>query len=150
MIRVSLNDAFLARYISQCPTRKQCHMKVVDIMDWKKTDLDLGVLCSKLWVRYFYFVIPISLKNVVTFYVPNGVNVRFVHHVPGAYHTFQNSLQSLDPQSDQQVLLNLLKGVHVIRITHEGPFMWKASQSQWSVCIHNSYPPFLIHCAVIV
>ena len=48
-----------------------------------------------------------AIKNVITFDVSNGADVRFVHRVFWVLRTFHIVLFFPDPQFDHQVLLNL-------------------------------------------
>ena len=56
MIRVSLNDAFLARYIhvTHGYTHNQCQVTAVDIMGCMTPNLDLGVFKNKIWNKIFH------------------------------------------------------------------------------------------------
>ena len=71
-------------------------------LSFKKT----SSLKTFLWI----FPHPNFMTNTITFHVTNSVNIRFVYRVLWVYRVFQMSLQSLDLQSDQQVLLNLFWG----------------------------------------
>ena len=48
MNKVSLNDAFLVRYISEGPTRNQCHVTAIEIIGRRTPNLDPQVLCCKI------------------------------------------------------------------------------------------------------
>ena len=53
---VSLNDAFLVRYISGGPTRNWCHVTAIDIIGRRTPNRDAEVFCCKIWskiVSYF-------------------------------------------------------------------------------------------------
>ena len=51
MNKVSLNDAFLVRYISEGPTRNQCHVTAIDIIGKRTPNLDPEVFCCKIWSK---------------------------------------------------------------------------------------------------
>ena len=57
MNKVSLNDAFLVRWISEGPTRNQCHVTAIDIIGRRTPNSDPEVCCCKIWskiVLYLY------------------------------------------------------------------------------------------------
>ena len=51
MNKVSLNDAFLVRYISEGPTRNQCHVTAIDMIGRRTPNLDPEVVCCKIWSK---------------------------------------------------------------------------------------------------
>ena len=51
MSKVSLNDAFLVRYISEGPTRNQCHVTAIDITGRRTLNLDPEIFCCKIWSK---------------------------------------------------------------------------------------------------
>ena len=57
MNKVSLNDAFLVRWISEGPTRDRCHVTAIDIIGRRTPNSDPEVSCCKIWskiVSYLY------------------------------------------------------------------------------------------------
>ena len=51
MNKVSLNDAFLVRYISNGPTCNRGHVTAIDIIGWMNPNLDPEVFCCKIWSK---------------------------------------------------------------------------------------------------
>ena len=49
--KVSLNDAFLVRHISEGPTRNRCHVTTINIIGWMTPNLDPEVFCCKMWSK---------------------------------------------------------------------------------------------------
>ena len=46
--KVSLNDAFLVRYISKGPTRNRCHVTAIGIISKRTPNLNAEVFCCKI------------------------------------------------------------------------------------------------------
>ena len=51
MNKVSLNDAFLVRYISKGPTSNQYHVTAIDIIGKRNPNLDPEVFCCEIWSK---------------------------------------------------------------------------------------------------
>ena len=49
--KVSLNDAFLVRYIPEGPTRNLCHLAAIVIIGKRVPNLDPEVFCCKIWSK---------------------------------------------------------------------------------------------------
>ena len=56
MNKVSLNDAFLVRYISKGPTRNRCQVTAVDIFGKRAPNLDAEVFCCKIWSKIDFYL----------------------------------------------------------------------------------------------
>ena len=56
MNKVSLNDAFLVRYISEGPMRNQCHVTAINIIGRRTPNLDLDVFCCKIWSKIVFYL----------------------------------------------------------------------------------------------
>ena len=55
MVKVSLNDAFLARYISHDHTHNQCQVAAVGMNDRTTPNMDPGAFYSNLWSKMFFY-----------------------------------------------------------------------------------------------
>ena len=51
MNKLSLNDAFLVRNISEGPKRNQCYVTAIDIIGRRGPNLDPDVFCCKIWSK---------------------------------------------------------------------------------------------------
>ena len=56
MNKVSLNDAFLVRNISEGPTRYQCYVTAINIIVWRGPNLDPEVFCCKICSKIVSYV----------------------------------------------------------------------------------------------
>ena len=56
MNKVSLNDAFLVRSISEGPMCNRCHVTAIDIIDRRTPNLNPEVFCCKIWSKIISYL----------------------------------------------------------------------------------------------